>query len=158
MKIIRIAWIAWAFIVCPVFGGDSTRVGSAMEFLQGFEAPYYIDRSPNRKLIPKGEALLLDGGTRVTILRDRKDQQIAVTYYGKNSQFERGEVGLLAFCMFTDSDGYGEPSYSLRRGSPEEAALARILLAVPLREVCPELREIGAEKLSKTQQGVTPSD
>jgi hypothetical protein len=122
-----------------------------MEFLQGFEAPYHIDRSPSRKLVPKGEALLLDGGTRVTILRDRNGQQIAVTYYGKNSQFERGEVGLLAFCMFTDSDGYGEPSYSLRRGSLEEAALARILLAVPLREVFPELRAIGAKEPCKAQ-------
>jgi hypothetical protein len=134
-------WIQGRSFAEPVPSGPGP-----LEFLHTFKAPYTIDRNPDRKLLPWGEGLCFDGGTRAVILKDRNGKTFAVVYYGMNAKLEHGKLRLLTVCAFTDSGGWQLPCYSLRRGSSEEAVLARIVLTLPMREDWPELKTIATNQ------------
>jgi len=130
-------WIQGRSFAEPVPSGPGP-----LAFLHTFKGPFTIARNPDRKLLPEGEGLCFHGGTRAVIIRDQNKKTFAVAYYGMNADLERGKLCLLMVGAFTDSREWMLPCYSLRRGSPEEAALARILLTLPMREVWPELKTI----------------
>lgn len=129
--------------------GEPEKAETALEFLKAFEPPHRIDRNPEREYIPKGQAMMLDGGTRITVIRAKDGRKIAVSYYGMNRQLKPDRDGLLSFCGFTDKSAYTKPSYRLKRGSEEEALLAKIMLSLPLRREYPELKKIIAAQMQK---------
>ena len=61
-----------------------------------------------------------------------------------NKQVNPDRDGLLSFSTFTDEKAFTKPSFRLKRGSAEEALLAKIMLTLPLRREYPELKGIVA--------------
>jgi len=115
MKASALIAVAMIIAAATLTAQERKHPVTALEFLKAFEPPHNIDRNPDREYIPKGQAMVLDGGTRITIIRAADGQKIAVSYYGMNRQLNPDRDGLLSFSGFSDELAYTKPSFRLKR-------------------------------------------
>lgn len=118
------------------------RPDTAVEILNAFKGPWTIDRNPERKVVPKGQASVFDGGTEITIVRDSLGKKIAVSYYGNKAKWNSESEGLFYFSRFDDQEGFQVPGFTVKRNSQEEALIARILATLPLRNPYSDLERL----------------